>query len=751
MSEGALCCTIGFTRVNVSVSKMTSPKQTEFGHLHKIYQDFSSSTKVSESFLSTAPKLAQTFTQLTKEIYDYTQRESTDSKGPLTELIVDNFDDEQIWQEIELQNDSCISEMVQNVSKIVTAKGSVALRPQEESEEDDEDEEDIDDDADDDYDDEEEEDDMAEYEEAPDDVEYDGSQDLFPELAKKDKLSELLDSETEDLDLDVLMGKSASKSKPQPQRSNLKRKGPSIVDDKFFKLADMEMFLEAEDAKEEKRRRREEGRDESESDDEDDDDDIDMFEDIPSEDEEEELLMDAEDDDDDDDDDEDFLQSKTARNLKYKDFFDAPQGVKMKSKKRDERKQVLFDVEEEDGDDNNDDDDIDSAEEGDSKQRDEDEEGWGDGEEFDDEEEDEKEESIGGRVQTKDLFAASDSEGEDVSDIIGGKKQTKSSFEKRQEKLRQKIDQLEEANLAEKPWQLMGETSASKRPDNSLLEEHVEFDHTTRPAPVITDETTLTLEEMIKQRIKDEAWDDVARKVKPKEEPFEYRKRMTLDQEKSKMSLGEIYEKEYMKQTKQLNEEEENKEHAVIKKMMDSLFLKLDALSNFHYTPKPAIPEIKIVSNMPSITMEEVAPIAVSDANVLAPEEIKEKTKTGELIGDAEKTSTDKKRERRKKKKNQRIRHKEKERNAKLVEKMKPGLGNKYSKKAALEKLEKQSKSDGRTTIIKDDHHSDKKTLSSSKAFFTKLQDEVSSEIKQIKTKKKQKKGNTVTSSKLKL
>ena len=81
--------------------------------------------------------------------------------------------------------------------------------------------------------------------------------------------------------------------------------------------------------------------------------------------------------------------------------------------------------------------------------------------------------------------------------------------------------------------------------------------------------------------------------MKPKEKPYNYRVVRPLDQEKSAKSLAEVYEEEYMRETKMKEmkegeeEGEENEKHVEIRRAMEKLFAKLDALSNFHFTPKP--------------------------------------------------------------------------------------------------------------------------------------------------------------------
>jgi U3 small nucleolar RNA-associated protein MPP10 len=60
---------------------------------------------------------------------------------------------------------------------------------------------------------------------------------------------------------------------------------------------------------------------------------------------------------------------------------------------------------------------------------------------------------------------------------------------------------MEKANLDPKHWTMQGEITAAKRPMNSALEVDLDFEHNARPAPVITEEVTASLEDLIKSRI----------------------------------------------------------------------------------------------------------------------------------------------------------------------------------------------------------------------------------------------------------
>ncbi|XP_064474244.1 U3 small nucleolar ribonucleoprotein protein MPP10-like [Ornithodoros turicata] len=231
---------------------------------------------------------------------------------------------------------------------------------------------------------------------------------------------------------------------------------------------------------------------------------------------------------------------------------------------------------------------------------------------------------------------------DEEGDEEGVEKGIKSSFETAQDMVKKKMTHLEDDNLKEKPWNLQGEVDSHNRPENSLLQEHLQFDHMTRQAPAITEGTTKQLEKIILDRIRDKAWDDVERKHKPVEEPFEFRRRVTLEQEKSKLSLAQVYEQQFLKQNSQ--EQKEDPMHEEIKALMSNLFTKLDALANFHLLPKQTAPELKIVNNLPSVTVEEVTPVGMSDAQLLAPEEVKEKPRK-EVV--EEKTKSRRLRERR--------------------------------------------------------------------------------------------------------
>ncbi|KAJ7555352.1 hypothetical protein O6H91_05G033300 [Diphasiastrum complanatum] len=198
----------------------------------------------------------------------------------------------------------------------------------------------------------------------------------------------------------------------------------------------------------------------------------------------------------------------------------------------------------------------------------------------------------------------------------------KSAHEKKLEKIRMQVEQLEKENLEPKSWTLQGEVTAAKRPKNSALEVELDFEHNVRPPPVITEEVTASLEDLIKRRIGEEQFDDVERKPRlPIPSPS---LRTEIDENKSQKGLADIYEAEYVEKSglaaPTLSSSEKLKEEAT--SLFKALCGRLDSLSHFHFAPKPIVEDMTIRANVPALAMEEVAPLAVSDASMLAPEEV---------------------------------------------------------------------------------------------------------------------------------
>ncbi|XP_073824207.1 U3 small nucleolar ribonucleoprotein protein MPP10 [Musca autumnalis] len=647
--------------------------------LQEINQNLLKLTSDPDQFLIAQPKKCKDIRKMLQQLYGITYESDISQRGNqeiLPELVVDDMDEEQIWQQLELRNGVVLDEMINTTATFMALREQkLEIRLKEDDDE------------------------MMEEEE--DNVESDdmneGHEDMDQDLEETDGEEEHIEEEDDDKDEGNLF--------EAKKKNKMKLKRTSVVDDKFFKLDEMEQFLEAEEAKE---ARKEKGKLLAT-----DDDGIDYFD--------EDLGEEAEDDSDED------------SNPNYKDFFDDDddeQGENEKSSKSRENEKDHFDEN------SADDDEID--EEG----NDERESGGENDEEYEDETKADKEKISFGPADSDSHDSDSDEEAKDDG--------PKSSFEVRQERLEQRIRDYEEEVLGEKPWQLKGEVQATNRPQNSLLEEVLEFESTVRPAPIITEETTRRLEDIIRQRIKDKAWDDVERTVKPIHTPQEYRKQLVLDQEKSKESLAHIYEKEYQQELEKLNPNqgdstaEEPKEHKEIRNMMRDLFVKLDALSNFHFTPKPVAPEPKIITNTPAVAMEEVAPVAVSDAKLLAPEEVFRGPKH-ELVGKSERSKTDKNRALRKKKSKQKAIHHALE--ARDLQKQKMGipLSKKEESAKLMKKLTKQR------NVEKVTASNDHGALKSSKAFFSKLQDQSASSNGSTKTNKKKHDAKALTAKKLKL
>jgi U3 small nucleolar RNA-associated protein MPP10 len=157
--------------------------------------------------------------------------------------------------------------------------------------------------------------------------------------------------------------------------------------------------------------------------------------------------------------------------------------------------------------------------------------------------------------------------------------------------LTQEITRLEAENVGQKDWVLMGEASSRSRPQNSLLEEDLEFDRVMKAAPVITEENVQALEDKIKARILDKRFDDVVRKRPLDDKPFLPSRVIELKDTKSTQSLAQIYEADYVaaQSGESVVDDRDGrlqKEHEELESLWENICWKLDALCNAHFVPK---------------------------------------------------------------------------------------------------------------------------------------------------------------------
>ena len=321
------------------------------------------------------------------------------------------------------------------------------------------------------------------------------------------------------------------------------------------------------------------------------------------------------------------------------------------------------------------------------------------------------------------LFASSDSYSDSPSEPTRGPKPKKanlSSHERRQLSLADQIRRLETAAVAKRAWTLKGEARAAERPINSLLEEDLDFERVGKPVPVLTAEVSSSIEDLVKARILARQFDEVPRRRPGAEDEALAAARARrglanvdleaeeLERREGGKGLAEVYEEEFRRKNEDGYQSVADKKVEELHKEIEGLWKnvcgKLDALSSWHYTPRPPDVEVRIVDDKPRVLMEEARPAGVGGVGVgganggggvlgdgeggLAPQEVfkvgAEKEKKGEkeegvvttsgggVVGSAELTREQKVRRRRREKE----RMKKREGDAKMVVAKGKGKGN---------------------------------------------------------------------------
>lgn len=244
----------------------------------------------------------------------------------------------------------------------------------------------------------------------------------------------------------------------------------------------------------------------------------------------------------------------------------------------------------------------------------------------------------------RDLFdEQSEAEDEDEEmDEAGDSNGPRSTHEKSRARIADEIRRLEAANVAKKEWMLTGEARAVERPINSLIEEDLDFERVGKPVPVVTNETTEDIEALVKRRILAKEFDEVIRRRPGAADIQSSRRgRFELSDTKPQQSLAEMYEADHLRATDANYVDPKNqklmREHAEVTDLWKEISSKLDLLCNLNYKPQTPQVSINVVTDAPTIMMEDARPTAgsaVGGPSALAPQEIYAPGDDGRVAGE---------------------------------------------------------------------------------------------------------------------
>lgn len=215
------------------------------------------------------------------------------------------------------------------------------------------------------------------------------------------------------------------------------------------------------------------------------------------------------------------------------------------------------------------------------------------------------------------------------------------NFEEMQEQIDAETERMEKQMLSAKAWYTKGEVTAQDRPQNTVLEEHLDVQRHGRFKPPPADDDIIL--SFIEKSIKEQSFDSPVYKQKEKkaQKPGSIAPSMQAHK-----SLVEDYENLFAKQNV-LAREQDDPVKSQIQNEMQELFGKLDALSHLHFVPFKRTPEATVVQNKPAVFLEEAGAAVTSLADALAPEEVC--APRGEILkGPTELTVSDRRRHRKK-------------------------------------------------------------------------------------------------------